>query len=418
MTKRFLTKAAVVRSLAGTSLLAVLVLSSAQWGKAHTSYFNWHQDADYYYVEGNGMPTHKMMVGITAWQQQVPIPQPFTGDNSFRIPKHPVMADKPVNVRSQLYSGAIAVAVNGVPIFNVIKNDGKTDTFVAGELDDFGGHCGRGDDYHYHMPPTFLLDTVGKENPIAYGLDGFAIYAYTEPDGSPISPALDDLNGHTTAKLGYHYHSTKTFPYLNGGERGIVKVEKDAIVPQPFSGGIRHWLMPKRGAKIVGFTWPGPDEYSLDYVVNNQHGFVNYAKNENGSWTFNFIEPDGSKSTEIYPPAPKMRLTGYFNANNGGNVKVAAGQDVLYSWGSTSATGGSATVQVFKSADNENPTNPVATDGCGTNSGPFAPVTSKFGATHIATKACQVGYTYKYTFTATDGQKSVSDDAIVTVASK
>jgi hypothetical protein len=140
--------------------------------------------------------------------------------------------------------------------------------------------------------------------------------------------------------------------------------------------------------------------------------------NEDRSWTFNFVEPDGSKTTEHYPPAPKTRLTGYINANNGGNVKVAAGQDVLYSWGSTSATGGSATVQVFKSADSENPTNPVASDGCGTNSGPFAPVTSKFGAVHMATKACQAGYTYKYTFTATDGQKNVSDDAIVTVAAK
>ncbi|NDC64576.1 MAG: hypothetical protein EBZ59_11465, partial [Planctomycetia bacterium] len=29
-------------------------------------------DDRYLYVESNGMPAHRMMVGITAWQQQVP----------------------------------------------------------------------------------------------------------------------------------------------------------------------------------------------------------------------------------------------------------------------------------------------------------------------------------------------------------
>jgi hypothetical protein len=33
-------------------------------------------DDTYYYVNSNGMPEHNMMVGITSWQQQVPIPQP------------------------------------------------------------------------------------------------------------------------------------------------------------------------------------------------------------------------------------------------------------------------------------------------------------------------------------------------------
>ena len=36
-------------------------------------------DGDFLYVESNGMPDHDMLVGITAWQQQVPIPQPYFG---------------------------------------------------------------------------------------------------------------------------------------------------------------------------------------------------------------------------------------------------------------------------------------------------------------------------------------------------
>ena len=105
----------------------------------------WRQDDKFYYLESTGIPTHKMMVGITEWQQQAPLPQDFTGDNAFKIPRHPVFADKPVSAKTALFSGAIAVAVNGIPIFNPIKNDGRTDTYLAGELDVFGGHCGRAD---------------------------------------------------------------------------------------------------------------------------------------------------------------------------------------------------------------------------------------------------------------------------------
>ncbi|MCA9054110.1 MAG: hypothetical protein KDA75_09755, partial [Planctomycetaceae bacterium] len=32
-------------------------------------------DDRYFYVESNGLPDHPMMIGITAWQQQVPLPQ-------------------------------------------------------------------------------------------------------------------------------------------------------------------------------------------------------------------------------------------------------------------------------------------------------------------------------------------------------
>ena len=61
----------------------------------------------------------------------------------------------------------VALAVNGVPIFNPIKNNGKTDTLLAGELDRWGGHCGRADDYHYHIAPVHLEKIVGAGNPVA-----------------------------------------------------------------------------------------------------------------------------------------------------------------------------------------------------------------------------------------------------------
>jgi hypothetical protein len=148
-------------------------------------------DKEYFYVESGQLPDHQMMVGITAWQQQVPVPQNYTGSNSWCIPLYPKPAMKPLSAKSNFFRGAIALAVNGVPIFNPIKNNGVTDTLKAGELDEFGGHCGRADDYHYHIAPTHLQKHVS--HPVAYALDGYPIYGYKEPDGSVVR-GLDEFN--------------------------------------------------------------------------------------------------------------------------------------------------------------------------------------------------------------------------------
>ncbi len=262
---------------------------------------NYHQDTKYFYVESNSMPDHKMMVGITAWQQQVPLPQPYFGDNAWRIPLEPVVAKKPLSAKSHFFRGAIALAANGIPIFNPIKNDGKTDTLVAGELDEFGGHCGRADDYHYHIAPTHLQSIVGNDKPIAYALDGYAIYGFTEPDGSKVE-GLDAFNGHTTPELGYHYHATKSYPYLNGGFHGEV-VERDGQVdPQPRAVGIREALPPLRGAKITGFESKDNKRFSVKVEVGNETRYVNYILNENGSVKFDFVDGKGKVKTETYSP--------------------------------------------------------------------------------------------------------------------
>jgi hypothetical protein len=123
-----------IRLLVISTFLLLLATSLARVtprGIAPYILAKWHSDENYYYLESTGLPTHKMMVGITAWQQQVPLPQDFTGANAFRIPRHPVFAKTPVSAKTALFNGAIAVAVNGVPIFNPIKNDGRTDTYLA-----------------------------------------------------------------------------------------------------------------------------------------------------------------------------------------------------------------------------------------------------------------------------------------------
>jgi Raf kinase inhibitor-like YbhB/YbcL family protein len=255
-------------------------------------------DEKWFYVESNGMPDHPMMVGITAWQQQVPIPQAYTGRNAWQIPLFPKLSDKPVSAKKELFRGAIALAVNGVPIFNPIKNDGKTDTFLAGELDEYGGHCGRADDYHYHIAPVHLEKAVGKGNPIGYALDGFPLYGYTDADGKEPND-LDEFNGRAE-KDGYRYYSTKKYPYVNGGLRGVVTVRDDQIDPQPRAYSPRPALTPLRGAKITGFERDDARKtVTVKYEQGGKAGSVKYVATDD-AYTFTFTDPAGKEATEKY----------------------------------------------------------------------------------------------------------------------
>ena len=250
-------------------------------------------DEKFLYVESNGLPSHNMMVGITAWQQQVPLPQNYTGDNAWRIPLEPVPAKEVISIKNRFLRGAIAIAVNGIPIFNPQNNRGEVSQEI-GELDEWGGHCGRADDYHYHAAPLHLQKVAGKGQPIAFALDGYPIYGLTEPDGS--QPAgLDGFNGHTTQALGYHYHGSTKYPYVNGGFHGEV-VERDGQVdPQPRANGVREALQALRGAKITGFESTGPNSYKLSYDVNGEKRAVLYSINADGTFPFEF--QDGSEGT-------------------------------------------------------------------------------------------------------------------------
>ena len=254
-------------------------------------------DEKFLFVESNGIPAHNMMVGITAWQQQVPLPQAYTGTNAWQIPLVPVPAKEPASIKNRFLRGAIALAANGIPIFNPQNNRGEVSQEI-GELDQWGGHCGRADDYHYHSAPLHLQGVVGKGQPIAYALDGYPILGLTEPDGSQPS-GLDGFNGHTTA-LGYHYHGSTKYPYVNGGFHGEV-VERDGQVdPQPRANGVREAGAPLRGAKITGFESTGTNSYKLSYEVNGDKRAVAYAINADGTFPFEFQNGKSGSTKETY----------------------------------------------------------------------------------------------------------------------
>jgi len=269
-------------------------------------------DDKYFYVASLGIPSHNMMVGITKWQQQVPIPQCYIGTNSWPIPLNPVLAAQPLAIEEHFMKGAVAIAANGIPIFNARNNTGL-DSYLAGELDNFGGHCGRADDYHYHTAPLHLEALNGGLLPIGFALDGYALYGSKEPDGSPMRP-LDANHGHFGTDGVYHYHGTTNYPYSVGKMVGKVTLDpstpapEDQIIPQAFAKGIRPALTGLNGAQITGFSATGPQGYELTYQISGQNYKINYSWTDAGKYQFNFTNPAGTTTTQSYTGNPICKL--------------------------------------------------------------------------------------------------------------
>jgi hypothetical protein len=268
----------------------------ASYFSAFPQHVRTREDGQNLYVESDGLADHTMMTGIRSWQQQVPLPADYTGGNAWTIPLAPRLADQPVSARTGLFRGAIALAVNGVPIFNALNNRGE-DALLAGELDEFGGHAGRADDYHYHTAPLFLSSTVGATRPIAVALDGFPLYGSVEPDGTSMR-ALDDYNGHPDGDGGYHYHGTRSYPYINGGMKGVVRVT-DQVEPQPALRPVRPAGAPLTGATITRYISTGVSSWTLEYQIAGRTYRVDY-RIQGSQAIFVFTDPSGVTRTEVY----------------------------------------------------------------------------------------------------------------------
>lgn len=264
-------------------------------------------DDNYFYVASNGIPAHNMMIGITAWIAQVPIPHPYTGTNSWSIPLKPEYAASPLSVRANFMKGAIAVATNGIPIFNALNASGL-DSKAIGELDQWNGHCGRADDYHYHAAPLQLEATSGLQ-PIAFALDGYAVYGSKEPDGTPMT-ALDQYHGHVGGNGVYHYHGTTTSPYVIEAMRGKVTLDpkstapENQIIPQAMTTPLRMTPFPINGATITNLTANAAGNgYTLEYTISGKKGSVVYSWTGNGItglYTFTFTDTDGKVTVQTF----------------------------------------------------------------------------------------------------------------------
>ncbi len=193
-------------------------------------------DGTTFFVESDNTPLNmpNRMVGITTWQQQIPLPTAYFASvtnnennaaslgfgqpNYWRIPLVPTVSASPITIYdppaapTNFLRGAVALASNGIAIFNPANNTGQV-SYAIGELDYYGGHCGLADDYHYHIIPTHLYSrfggALGDDKPAAWALDGYPIYGFVEPDGSARQP-LDAQGGHDHGGWGYHYHAIGT----------------------------------------------------------------------------------------------------------------------------------------------------------------------------------------------------------------
>ena len=290
------------------SLLAdnsALMASSFSPFKPKVRYY-W--DSTYFYQESDGMPDRtlmpNLMVGITSWQQQVPLPASYFANNInpadsgsagylqpnyWRIPLVPLPAASPITLTDNFKRGAVALAADGIAIFNPRNNTGQF-SHAIGELDAYGGHCGLGDDYHYHTFPTHLTTVLGNSKPIAWALDGYPVYGYLEPDGSAML-ALDSDGGHNHGAYGYHYHArgtynsatgswTPTAPYMMNAMHGTVVNYGSQIDPQPSASGLRgnntggYTAVPVAGATVTAFKNP---------VALTMDGSGNLIENVNGT---------------------------------------------------------------------------------------------------------------------------------------
>ena len=260
-------------------------------------------DDTYFYVSSTGIPNHNMMIGITSWQQQVPITQPYSGTNSWSIPLLPVYATVPLSTKTNLMKGAVAIAVNGIPIFNALNNRGE-DSYKIGELDIWGGHCGRGDDYHYHAAPLHL-STINGLKPIAFAVDGFPVYGAKEPDGSSMN-TLDTCHGHVGTNGNYHYHGTTDYPYVVGAMKGKVTLDpattapENQVIPQAFTKPVRPATSPLSGAIITDFASVGSNGYLLTYKRGTKNGYVRYSWDATNKYTFILTDTAGVAVTTTY----------------------------------------------------------------------------------------------------------------------
>lgn len=263
--------------------------------------YNW--DGTTFFLESDntpeGMPNK--MFGITTWQQQVPIPAAYFAHstsnennagslgyqqpNVWRIPLVPVPSASPIVIYNppapptNFLRGAVALASNGIAIFNPSNNGGNV-SYEIGELDYYGGHCGLADDYHYHIIPTHLNTRfggpLGDDKPVAWALDGYPIYGFVEPDGSPRQP-LDAEGGHDHGPWGYHYHAVGTTtvdathpygtpqsPYMMKAFHGTVVNFGNQVDGQPAVGNLRadgtggYNAKAVAGAYIVAQMNPAP----------------------------------------------------------------------------------------------------------------------------------------------------------------
>lgn len=245
-------------------------------------------DNGHAYLSSSSYPDHELMTGIVGTNEQVPIP---AADYSAPIPLQAKPRSEP-----KTRDSALAVAVNGVPIFDytgggemseddLYHHQTQHDTLLTKQLDACGGHAGRGDDYHYHVAPACMIDEMknaGDDAIIGWAFDGFPLFGDNNPDGTPISePALDVCNGQSDETFGYRYHTSKEAPYIIQCLMGEI-ADFDSLPriaplrPAEGSSPMEPGRPPAGGVDDLVFTQNDSGARSLDYTYKGEAYYIRY----------------------------------------------------------------------------------------------------------------------------------------------
>lgn len=239
-------------------------------------------------ITSDSYPDHTLMTGIVGTNEQLPVP----ADYAAPIPLQPVLGDTPLT-----RDAALAVAVNGVPIFDytgggemsqddLYHHQTQHDTLLTQQLDVCGGHAGRGDDYHYHVTPVCMVAQMANAGPdaiIGWAFDGFPIYGNMNPDGSAIAAGtLDVCHGQADEVFGYRYHTSAEAPYIVQCLMGAVANQRDLPRVAPLSPagsgpGLDPGVPPRGGVDDLVFTHDADGHRSMDYSYEGQRYYMRYA---------------------------------------------------------------------------------------------------------------------------------------------
>jgi hypothetical protein len=248
-------------------------------------------------IASDTWPDHEMMTGIVGTNEQIPVPAKGYASPVVLEPKMRGSEESPYT-----RDAALGVAVNGVPIYDytgggemsqddLSSYQAKNDTLATKQLDACGGHSGRGDDYHYHVKPTCMIDKMknADDNPIiGWALDGYPIYGDDNPDGSHIANgALDICNGQPDKTFGYRYHTSQKAPYIVQCLMGKVPDQKDLPRVAPLSAandtsdansrGRPAGTPPQGGVEDLVFTQQADGKRSMDYTYHGEAYYIRYT---------------------------------------------------------------------------------------------------------------------------------------------
>lgn len=189
-----------------------------------------YQDGDFVVIKTNTRPDHKSPYYVdTQWESN--LYEAYNGSNSqfmlnpnrigeqtmtFRIPLNPQEATN----KQATPMGAIGISLNGVVFFNQYAAGFSPLANEINSFDQYNGHPAN-TLYHYHIEPTYLTSTKGKDVLLGFLLDGFPVYGPQENGQTVTNADLDAYHGHTHATTDYpngiyHYHITDSDPYING----------------------------------------------------------------------------------------------------------------------------------------------------------------------------------------------------------